>query len=190
MQLFSLTHILYLLSCILICIIFYFLFRNKSKKTQKISILTILLTAFILHFLKLLTPEYKNNLPSSLISITPETLCAASTLIFPFIFISKNEKLKDYMLIFGTISGLATLLIPADLVGSYDWIEITRFFFAHLTIFICPFFMFIFNIHKPTRKWIKNTLLTLILITIICTLDNILFIYLLEGKDALLSYLT
>ena len=94
------------------------------------------------------------------------------------------------MLIFGTISGIATLLLPADLIGNYDWIEITRFFFAHLTIFMCPFFMCIFNIHKPSNKWIKNTLLTLILITMICVINNIIFIYLLEGKDALLSYLT
>lgn len=189
MKLFSLTHIIYLLICTMACLAFYFIFKNKSTKTKKIAIFTMLSLAFVLHFLKLLTPVYRNNLPDSIISITPETLCAISTLIFPFIFISKNTALKDYMVIFGIISGAATLLLPGDLSNTTNVIEFTRFFFAHLTIFMCPLFMYVFKIHRPSKKWLKNTLLILFIMINIMILDTLLFTYIIHGKEGLNAYM-
>ena len=190
MKLFSLSHFIYLLICATICISFYFIFRNKSKKTQFIAILIPLYLSFIIHFFKLLIPIYKDALPSSLISITPETICAVSTLAFPFIYISKSNILKNYMVVLGTISGFLTLLFPGDIIGINPTnIEVIRFFFSHLVIFMCPLFMYIFNIHKPNGKWIKHTLLVLFIVLCIISINTILVIYLIEGKDALIEYL-
>ena len=185
MQLFSLSHFIYLLICALICIAFYYIFRNKSQKTQFIAILIPLYLSFIIHFFKLFIPIYRNNFPNSIISITPETICAASTLIFPFIYISKNTILKNYMVVLGVISGFLTLLIPGDIIGLHPTnIEVVRFFFSHIVIFMCPLIMYIFNIHRPKGKWIKHTLLILLSVFIIITIDNILFTFLLEGKES------
>lgn len=189
-ELFSLSHILYLLISAIICISFYFIFRNKSEKVKYIATFIPLILAFIVHFLKLLIPEYRNNLPASIISITPETICAISTLAFPFIYISRNEKLKDYMVIIGIISGALTLLIPTEIQGySIFNIETIRFFFAHLVILMSPLFMYIFKIHTLTKKWVKNTLIIFLIACLTIIINGLLFTYILEGKEALLSFL-
>ena len=190
MQIFSLPYFIYLLICAGICVSFYFIFKNKSKKTQFFAILVPLFLSFIIHFFKLFIPVYRNDLPASIISITPESLCAVSTLIFPFIYISKNTILKNYMVVFGIISGFLTLLLPGDVIGiDATNIEVVRFYFAHLVIFMCPLFMYIFGIHKPKGKWVKHTLLTLVIIFIIVALDSIAFKFILKGKEAGMEYL-
>lgn len=191
MTLFSIYHIMYLLICTLICVGFYFIFRNKSQKVKYIATFIPLVLAFIIHFLKLLIPHYRNQLPSSIMSITFETICATSTLIFPFIYLSKSKILKDYMVVIGVISGFFTLLLPLDASRVYQpfELEVIRFFFAHLVIFLSPLFTYIFNIHRPNKKWVKHTLLTLLAVLLIVTINNITFTFLLEGKDAGIQYL-
>lgn len=190
MQIFSLAHIIYLLVCIIIGVCFYFIFKNKNPKTQYIAIMIPLFLSLIVHFLKLLIPEYRNALPYSLKSITLESICAISTLCFPFIYISKNKHLINYMLVMGIISGAATLIIPLDALGRDPWtIEAIRFFFAHLVIFMCPFFAYIFKTHKLEGKWIKDTLIITFIVIFIMGINNLAFTYLLEGKEAYLNLL-
>lgn len=190
MALFSLAHFIYLLICTLICIAFYFIFRNKSQKTKYIATFIPLALSFVIHFLKLLIPEYRNNLPNSIISITAETFCAISTIFFPFIYLSKSRALKDYMVIFGTISGFLTLIIPGDIIGYNPLnIEVMRFFFSHLVIFLSPLFTYIFNIHRPKEKWVKHTLLTILLAATILIINNITFTFILQGKQAGIDFL-
>ena len=190
MKLLSLSYFIYLFICASICISFYFVFRNKSKKAQYIAILVPLLLSFVIHFLKLFIPVYRNDLPSSIISITAETVCAISTLAFPFIYLSKSKILKDYMVGLGIISGVLTLIIPGDILGVNPTnIEVVRFFFAHLVIFMCPFFMYLFKIHQPTKKWKKHTILILLCVCMIFTINNIAFTFILEGKEAGIEFL-
>jgi len=190
MKIFSIYYFMYLFICLLICITFYFIFRKQNKKVQYIATFVPLVLAFIVHFLKLLIPEYRNNLPNSIITITFETICATSTLIFPFIYLSKNIPLKNYFVVIGIISGLATIVLPLDAQGYHPFdIEIIRFFFAHLVILMSPLFTFIFNIHRPKGKWIKHTILILLAIILIVTLNNTLFTFILEGKEAGINYL-
>ena len=182
----SITHIIGLLSCTLIYIILFSCLKNKSIKVKNATITSLLFLSLLIHFIKLLIPEYRNNLPTSLISLTPETLCAASTIAFPFIYLSKNKAFKDYMVIFGIISGALTLLFPLDIIkNTISTIEIIRFFFAHLVIFVCPLLMLTLGIHKPTKKWIKHTLLILLLMINIVILNTIIMTYILNGKEAL-----
>lgn len=189
-NMFSISYFIYLIICALICVGFYFLFRNKSKKTQYIAILTPMVISLVIHFLKLLTPVYRNELPYSIISITPETICAISTLAFPFIFLSKSKILKDYMVVVGVVSGFLTLIIPGEALGFHPLdIEALRFYFAHLVIFMCPLFTYIFKFHKLEKGWIKHTLLLLLLVIIIMMCDNILFTFILKGHDAGMAYL-
>ena len=188
MHIFSLTHFTYLAICSIIVIAYYFIFKNKSKKIQNIALLTPLILAFIVHFLKPLIPVYRENLPESLMAITLESICAISTVAFPFIYISKNKALKDYMVVLGTISGFLTLLVPAQAlnIGIVN-IEVIRFFFAHLVIFMIPLLMYLFNIHKPTKHWIKHTLIFLVISLIILTINTFLFTYIINGKEAFIE---
>lgn len=188
MTIFSLSHIIYLLICAIIVVAYYFIFKNKSKKVQNIALFIPLALAFIIHFLKPLIPVYKDNLPQSLQALTPESICAISTLIFPFIYFSKNKALKDYMVVVGTISGFLTLIIPADVLGIDPTnIEVIRFFFAHLTIFMIPLLMYLFDIHKLKGNWVKNTLIIFAIAVLIMILDTLLFTFIYEGKQGLLD---
>lgn len=188
MTIFSLSHIIYLLICAIIVVAYYFIFKNKSKKVQNIALFIPLVLAFIIHFLKPLIPVYKDNLPQSLQALTPESICAISTLIFPFIYFSKNKALKDYMVVVGTISGFLTLIIPADVLGIDPTnIEVIRFFFAHLTIFMVPLLMYLFDIHKLKGNWVKNTLIIFAIAVLIMILDTLLFTFIYEGKQGLLD---
>ena len=190
MNFFSIAHLIYIIICILICLAFYYIFRNKSEKVKYIATFIPSLLALIVHFLKLLIPEYRNTLPDSLLAITPETICATSTLIFPFIYISKNKALKDYMAIVGILSGFLTIIIPGDIIGYSPFnIEVMRFFFAHLMILITPLFMLIFKIHTLTKKWIKHTLITFFIILAIVALDNLTYIYIKGGKQGVEDYI-
>ena len=188
MQIFSLYHILYLIICALICIILYFSFRNKSIKAKKTAIIAILFLGFIIHFLKLLIPFYKDSLPISIQAITPETICAISTLTFPFIFLSNNNKLKDYMVAIGISSGLLTLLVPLDIVNFPPFnLEVIRFFLSHLIIFISGFFTYIFGIHKLEKSWLKHTIIILLIMLFIASIDLFICTYIFYGKDAAIA---
>ena len=157
--------------------------------TKKIAVFIPLAIAVILHFLKLLIPEYRNELPYSLVSLTPETICATSTIIFPFIYWSKSTTLKDYMVILGLTSGVLTLLSPGDIIGYNPLnIEVMRFFVAHLVIFMVPLFMVLFNIHRPSKKWFKHTILTFLVVILLVLLDNVIYQYIIGGKEGVKNY--
>ena len=171
-----LSYFFYNILIALICVGFYFLMRNKSDKAKYYTILTLLIIGIFVHFSKLLIPEYQNTMPDSIIEVTLSSPCAISALTFPFIYLSKNKTLKDYLVVFGIISGVATLLFPLDIQGKsmFD-IDVVRFYVAHLIILLTPLFTYIFKIHTLTKKWVKHTILLFLLVLLIIVINNELF---------------
>ena len=171
-----LSYFFYNILIALICVGFYFLMRNKSDKAKYYTILTLLIIGIFVHFSKLLIPEYQNTMPDSIIEVTLSSPCAISALTFPFIYLSKNKTLKDYLVVFGILSGVATLLFPLDIQGKsmFD-IDVVRFYVAHLIILLTPLFTYIFKIHTLTKKWIKHTILLFLLVLLIIVINNELF---------------
>ena len=171
-----LSYFFYNILIALICVGFYFLMRNKSDKAKYYTIITLLIIGIFVHFSKLLIPEYQNTMPDSIIEVTLSSPCAISALTFPFIYLSKNKTLKDYLVVFGVISGVATLLFPLDIQGKsmFD-IDVVRFYVAHLIILLTPLFTYIFKIHTLTKKWIKHTILLFLLVLLIIVINNELF---------------
>ena len=171
-----LSYFFYNILIALICVGFYFLMRKKSEKVKHYTILSLLIFGFFLHFSKLLIPSYQNNIPESLLEITLSTPCAISALSFPFIYISKNKALKDYMVVFGMISGVATLLFPLDIQGlSMFDIDVIRFYTAHLIILLVPLYIYIFKLHTLTNKWIKHTIVIFLIVLLVIVINNELF---------------
>lgn len=185
-----LSYFFYNILIILLCLGFYFLMRNKSEKIKYYTILSLLIIGIFVHFSKLLIPEYQNNMPESLLEITLSTPCAISALTFPFIYISKNKTLKDYMVVFGIISGIATLLFPLDIQGKsmFD-IDVIRFYVAHLIILLTPLFTYIFKIYTLSKKWIKHTILLFLLVLLIIVINNELFNILVLKQTSQLEHL-
>ena len=76
----------------------YFLFRNKSMFAKKFLIASLVLFNLALHFIKLSFPHYSQNAELALESAWFINICGVSTLTFPFIFFSKSDTAKDWML--------------------------------------------------------------------------------------------
>ncbi len=102
----------------------------------------LLLSAFILHFIKLLFEPYKSTMPTSISSITFENICAVNTILFPWVYLSKNKVIKDYMIVVSVIGGLGSCLIPYRTVGFEKvTFDIIRFYYDHFILFLAPFLM-------------------------------------------------
>lgn len=164
---FNFFYFFYIALFVIILLTLYYVFRNKSKKTQKYLIAGILFFSLTIHFTKLLFYPYNTNMPYSIKKITFENICAVSTLIFPFIFLFGNNKWKDYMFYIGILSGFLALVIPTEALGknvlTYD---LNRFYICHMIIFIAPFLMVKFGFHELSLKRLYN--FPICFITVLC----------------------
>ncbi len=130
-----------------------FLLRNKSRKYIHNFIFILLVSAFVLHFLKLLFEPYVSGLPQTIRKSTFENICAVSTLLFPWFYISKKKYLHDYMVVIGILSGLSAYIIPTEALGKDVYtFDVIRFYYAHLIIFLAPFLMVYFKLYRLELK--------------------------------------
>ena len=155
----SLFYYVYILLCIGLFLGLYFGFRKKDKKTQNMVLMIFLWGNFALHFIKLGFPNYvAKGFPEVLRKSSFENICAVSTLIFPFIYMSKRTKaLKDYMFYLGAISGIAGCVAPFP-VSTEVWNgaaglpfyhpDTIRYYLCHAGIWIVPILMVLFGLHK------------------------------------------
>ena len=126
-----------------------YLLANKSEKFSSNFIFGLLLSAFILHFIKLLFEPYRSNLPNSITAITFENLCAVSTIVFPWFYLSKNKFLRDYVVIVGIISGMAVFILPTEAQGKvFLSFDVMRFYYGHLILFLAPMLMLYTRQHE------------------------------------------
>ena len=151
-QMFNGWYFLMLFICIGAVVGLYFILRNKSEKTQKIVLFLILLLGLILHFLKCFIPPYSTDNNRLLRDIFFINICGANIFLFPFIFLSKSEKAKDYMFYIGVLSGLISIFYPAEPMAKVnqasEWLDILRFYFHHTMLWAVPLLMVVFKLHK------------------------------------------
>jgi len=150
---FNFYYFLYITFALGLLIGLYFLLRNKSKKTSTIVLFCILLSNFVLHFLKLAFDSYQSWMPYAIRSITPENICVVSVLVFPWVFLSKKKILKDYMFYMGMISGLGATIIPIDAIGRNIFeFDTVRFYYCHILIWVVPLLMVLLKLHTLDYK--------------------------------------
>ena len=150
---FNFYYFLYIVFALGLLFGLYFLLRNKSKKTSGIVLFGLLLSSFILHFLKLASGYYQDWMPWAIITVTPENLCAVSVLVFPWFFISKKKILKDYMFYAGVLSGFCATLYPMGAVNlnAFEF-ETVRFYYCHILIWVAPLLMVLLKLHTLDYK--------------------------------------
>ena len=149
----------------------YFLLRNKSLKTKKIVIASLLFFNLALHFAKMFFPPYSLDPTGQLKHLWFINVCATSVLFFPFIFISKSDTAKDYMFYLGFISGFLALLYPTEAIGKQVLtFDLWRFYICHWIIIAAPTLMVLLNVHKPSIKriWKIPFCVSAMLLFIIC----------------------
>ena len=150
----------------------YFLLRNKSEKTQKAVLFSILAVGFLMHFLKVYYPPYSTDVDRMLRDSWFVNICAANIALFPFLFFIKNKYVKDYMVYIGIISGLIAIFYPQEPMAKVDQLaeqlDILRFYFHHWMLVAVPMLMLLFKHHKLSykRAWSAPTGLLLLMLFI------------------------
>lgn len=134
----------------------YFLLRNRSEKTQKAVLFSLLAFGFVLHFLKVYIPPYSVDEARMLRDSWFVNICAGNIALFPFMFFSKNKYIKDYMFYIGVISGLIALFYPIEPIQKVDQLaeqlDIVRFYYHHWQLLTVPLLSVLFGHHKPSYK--------------------------------------
>ena len=166
LEVFNIWYFMYIIIGALIVIGGYFLMRKRSKRAQKIFIFTLCAINLAVHFLKLLLPEYQVDYPSSWRKTTFESICDVSVLTFPFIFMTKNKTLKDYVVLLSMIGGAVAFFVPTGAWGYEPFRLATgRFYLSHLLLVCEGVYMIAFDIHRPAyeRLWRAPIMLFLVL---------------------------
>ena len=149
----------------------YYLLKNKNENIKKYVLFSLLLLGVALHFLKVFVPPYSNNIDRLYNDLWLINICAANIIIFPFIFISKSNKAKDYMVYLGLLSGLISIFVPIEPIEKGDnqineILDIVRFYIHHSLLWIIPLLMVKLKLHKVSYKnslWGPTGLLLLML---------------------------
>ena len=151
----------------------YFLLRNKSDSTKKIVLFAFLALGLIAHFTKFYYPPYSTDEARMLRDSWFVNICAGNIALFPFMFWSKNEKIKDYMFYIGVISGLIALFYPQEPMAKLDQaaeqLDIIRFYYHHWMVLAVPLLMVMLGLHTLDYKriWVAPTGLLLLMLFII-----------------------
>ncbi len=142
------------------------LLRHRSKRFRYWFVFAIIMTNLAIHFLKLLIFPYNDPyyVEHIWMKASLENICAASVVLFPFLFFTKNKVLKDFMIMLGMASGILAIAFPADAIGetfnavpilytkgAFD-LETIRFYSTHFLLFLAPFLMMRFKMHQLSIK--------------------------------------
>lgn len=156
----------------------YFLLRNKSEKTQKAVLFSILVIGFLMHFLKVYYPPYSTDEARLLRDSWFVNICAANIALFPFLFFVKNKYVKDYMVYIGIISGLIAIFYPQEPMDKVnqlgEQLDILRFYFHHWMLVAVPMLMLMFKHHRLSYKRVWSAPTGLLLLMLFIMLNQLL----------------
>ena len=163
-KLFNSWYFIWIAISIVSVLLLFLILRKRKEKTKKITLFVILALGLALHFLKVLIPPYSTNQTVWLRESWFINICAANIFLFPFIFLTKSKRLKDYMFYIGVISGIIAVFYPVEpmekanqLAEMYD---IIRFYIHHTMLWGVPMLMVLLKLHKLALKrilWVPAT---------------------------------
>lgn len=155
----------------------YFLLKNKSPKTQKTVLFSLLVLGLLLHFLKIYIPPYSTDEARMLRDSWFVNICGANIALFPIFFFMKNQKVKDYMFYIGVLSGLIAIFYPQEPMAKVDQLadqlDIIRFYYHHWMVMAVPLLMVLFGYHKPSYKRVLSAPTGLLAVMLFIMLNQI-----------------
>lgn len=155
----------------------YFLLHNRSVFAQKAVLFSLLAFGLLLHFLKAYIPPYSVDQARLLRDSWFVNICAANIALFPFLFFSKKNAVKDYMFYIGMISGLLALVYPQEPIAKVDQLaeqlDIVRFYYHHWMLMAVPLLMVMLGLHKISYKRIWTAPVGLLLLMLFIMLNQV-----------------
>ena len=155
----------------------YFWLRNCKPFTQKAILFSFLAFGLLLHFLKVFIPPYSVDEARMLRDSWFVNICGANIALFPFMFFSKKDRVKDYMFYLGVISGLIALFYPQEPIAKVDQLaeqwDIVRFYYHHWMVLAVPLLMVLLGHHKISYKRVLTAPIGLLLLMLFIMLNQI-----------------
>ena len=146
----SLFHIGSVVFILILSIAVLFILKKFNERTQRTILLIFMILNTLQHFLKpLIYPQYWGSGFSSL--STAYNMCAVLIILSPFVFVSNNRFLKNFVLFIGSVAGLGAIAIPVWYLGKpvselgWDYI---RFYICHGLLFISSFLPLVLRLHS------------------------------------------
>lgn len=150
----------------------YFLLRNRTARTVKAVLISLMVFALVLHFMKGLFPPYSLDYDRHLRDSWFINICGANIALFPFMLLSKNKHIKDYMFYIGVLSGLIAIFYPIDPIQkenqAAEWLDVLRFYLHHNLLWYVPMLMVVLKLHRPSyrRVWAAPAILLCVMLFI------------------------
>lgn len=146
----------------------FLLLKNKSKGIKSLTVSLITLLNLFIHLFKLfLFPHYSPTAESAYMC-TAYTTCALIIITSPFIFIGKNDALKDFLFIVGGAAGIFALIFPHSVISASNagnlspW-EIVRYYLNHYLIIASSILPVALKLHRLNyRNFIKLPIIFLL----------------------------
>ena len=155
----------------------YFLLKKRSVKCQNTVLFLLLALGLLLHFLKTYIPPYSVDEARMLRDSWFSNICAANIALFPFLFFSKKDNVKDYMFYIGIISGLIAFVYPQEPMAKIDQLaeqlDILRFYYHHWMLLSVPLLRTLLGLHKPSYKRVWVAPVGLLLLMLFVMLNQI-----------------
>lgn len=166
----------------------WFLFRKCSEKTQKKLIFAFMAINTLQHFLKpIIYPQYWGMGFSSL--STAYNMCAVLIILSPFVYVSKNRFLKNFVLFIGSVAGIGAIAIPVWYIGmpvqQLGW-DYLRFYICHALLFISSILPLLLKHHTASYKEFWQIGLGFLMALSVILINDVIFmsIGLFPGADA------
>ena len=154
----------------------YYLLRNRSAATQKAVLFALLAVGFLLHYLKVYIPPYSVDEARMLRDSWFVNICGANIALFPFLFFSKKDSVKEYMFYIGVLSGLISFFYPQEPIAktnqAAEQLDILRFYYHHWMVMAVPLLMVLLGHHKLSYKRIFSAPVGLLLLMLFIMLNQ------------------
>ena len=177
-RMFNVWYFFWILIAIGIIVGLYFLLKNRSFQTKKWALFSIFAFALVLHFLKFLIPPYSTNESILYRDSWFINICAANIALFPFMYLSKNTHIKDYMYYLGLLGGGLALLYPTEALNKTienpEYLDMIRFYLHHISLFCGPLLMIMLKVHTLSYKRVLSAPIGLLLLMLFIMLNQVL----------------
>lgn len=183
---FSLAHLIYIGAAIGFAAALYFLLRNKSEMVKRICVVSLMALNVIQHLFKsYIYPQYEGLGFNALNSAY--NMCALLILVSPIAYLSRSERLKDFVFYTGSAAGLVAILVPYWHIGEYmfTW-DVIRFFICHALLFASSVLTLLFGHHKPSWRSSYRIAAGFFISVAVIIINDIFFLYmgLYPGENA------
>lgn len=173
-EMWSIGHLLYLISPFLIFTIIYFLIRNKSSKTKYMVGMILGVFSILILFVRNLDIYLRSGLDEEVI---PLQVCHIGSLIAGFALVLKKKWLIITSFCFNLLPAFLAMLF-ADALANYDTILKIRpqtYIWGHIFIIVCALYGMLVYLPRLTKKDLKNSICFVSIMAVIAIVCNSLF---------------